>query len=114
MTTEIRDLAGDRRVIDRLVIEATEDWLGFFVIYGVLRKATGGHVTVDNFADAAMPVLRRLVTEFGIRPGDLEGRPPLFVPWSTSSDESLDRIERELRALDHEPLSDEICWFSAE
>jgi len=26
----------------------------------------------------------------------------------------LARIEREIRALDHPPLSDEICWFSVE
>jgi len=114
VSDELPDLAHDPAVIDRLVYEATEDWLGFFVVYGVLRKASGGTMTLANFADAAVPVLRVLMTEHGIRPGDLDGRPPEFTPWPTGVEESLTRLDREIRALDHEPLSDEICWFSAE
>jgi hypothetical protein len=110
----VPNLADDPAVIDRLVYEATDDWLGFFVIYGILRKASGGTMGLPQFADTAMPVLRKLMTEHGIRPGELVGKPPEFVPWTTGTPESLARIEREIRALDHEPLSDEIAWFSAE
>jgi hypothetical protein len=110
----VLNLADDPAVIDRLVYEATDDWLGFFVIYGILRKASGNTMGLREFADTAMPVLRKLMTEHGIRPGDLVGKPPEFVPWTTGTEESLARVEREIRALDHEPLSDEIAWFSAE
>jgi len=112
--TRLSELANDPDVIDRLVVEATDDWLGFFVIYGVLRKASKGRMELDDFADAAIPVLRVLMTGHGVKPGDLDGKPPVFTPWTTGTDESLARIEREIRALDHPPLSDEICWFSVE
>ncbi|MFL6140452.1 MAG: hypothetical protein ACJ72N_01105 [Labedaea sp.] len=114
MNTRLRDLARDPAVIDRLVTEATDDWLGFFVVYGVLRKASGATMGLAEFADAAIPVLRVLMTEHGVKPGDLDGKPPVFTPWPTSVEDSLARIEREIHALDHPPLSDEICWFSAE
>jgi hypothetical protein len=58
-----------------------------------------------------------LLTKYGIVPGDLIAGPdgkPLFVAWTSGVEESLSRIEAEIRALDHEPLSDEICWFSKE
>lgn len=69
---------------------------------------------LEDVMERTIPVLRVLMTEHSVRPGDLDGKPSVFTPWTTSVDESLARIEREIRALDHAPLSDEICWFSRE
>jgi hypothetical protein len=91
---------------------ASDDWLGFSGVTGMVVAARRSGKPDDLFRDIVLAVVRELLAR-GVRAGDLTGTgQPVVVPWPGAVDEVMSRIEREITALGRLPDSGEVCWFT--
>ncbi len=92
----------------RLLEECAEDWMGLWAFVWSVREEMG----IEELAErrkATMTIVSRLLNAGLIRPGCItkEG----FQPSHESTEEVLERIEREWDELEGEPTIGDIVWF---
>lgn len=92
----------------RLMEECAEDWAGLWSFIWSVREEMGVSDPAER-RKATMEIVSRLLAAGLIRAGDIadEG----FRPSSESSEEVLERIEREWDSMDGEPTIGDIVWF---
>jgi hypothetical protein len=100
-----------KELVDDLVKESEEDYIGLWEIAQASREDLGARTT-DEARSASLEVVARLYKR-GLRPGDyyLGTR---FDYWPDEGCQMmLDRIEREWITAGADPnLAEPICWFA--
>jgi len=97
----------------RYLLEYTRgDWVGFSVISGTVSALLGKGASWEECVVAVLRIVGDLYDE-GVRAGELTSsdQEP-FLPWPAGKQETLDRIEAEMRKLSALPDSGDICWFT--
>lgn len=79
-------------MINEIVGEASVDWIDMGHAIGIVSLAEGGD---DDLAllRRATSIVARLIREGRLVPGDVGPAPGVFVPWSSTPDESARRLE---------------------
>ena len=94
--------------IDNLLMRGTDDWIDASEVAGIAFEV-GGAKSTDDVRLLALAVIRHVVQEGLVEVGDVttDG----FRRWSTSTNECIERVEREWNALGRNPRLSEIAWF---
>jgi hypothetical protein len=91
---------------------ADDDWLGFSVITGTAATLLGKGYSLEQEERLVLRIVGDLL-DLGAQAGDLSDDPDgPFKPWHTGKNESLTRIETELKSLGRSPESGDICWIT--
>jgi hypothetical protein len=93
-----------------LLVEGLGDYVGLWEFASWLRTHEPS-ATDEEVRRKATEAVRRLVVGGHMSPGALTDGGG-FSPWTSDAGESLQRIDREWRALGRDPTIAEICWFS--
>lgn len=90
-----------------IVAECNDDYVGLWVVIRAVRRVIG------DKADATEPTLvliKRLINSEEIVAGQFNSQE--WQEWKMSTKEIVERVEREWKALGHEPNIGEIVWFT--
>jgi hypothetical protein len=99
------------RIIDDVLAELPEDWVGLWWIPARLREDFAIKDS-DEVRERSLEIVRALLSHRGVHFGHFSsGR---FERWSLTPDEVVTRIGREWRDLRHAPDIGEIGWFERE
>lgn len=93
--------------IEEFVLEAQEDYIGFWQIFGVVKDRTNNF---DIIRSEVFYIVETLLGR-GFLAGDLKGGCG-FEPWGQQEKGAVvSRILKEWQDLGHDPNIGDICWF---
>lgn len=102
--------AGDP-LLDSLVASAEDGAIGLWLIVSVVKSVRGAitEQSDDDVRDAALALVREALRQRVLVVGSFEAA---FEPWHVSPDDAVERIAREWRALERDPVPGEIASFA--
>jgi hypothetical protein len=95
--------------IDEILMLGLDDWIQASEIASVARTV-GGAATEGEVQRLSLDIIRGVIKEGLMAVGDVTTQG--FHAWVLSTEEALERIEREWKALGRNPSLGEICWLS--
>jgi len=99
-----------RAMVDRLLMEAADDWVGIWELPWMARSI-GGAQDPEGALNLSLQAIRETLDNGLVEVGDVTEVG--FRPWGVTSDEACHRIEREWRRFPDGPrLGDMSCWFN--
>ena len=101
-------------MVDDLLVRGSDDWVMLTELDWVVKSnATRYGVSLDPSAriSVGIEVLRRVIENGLMQPGDVIKEPPEFVTWDLSGPAALERIESGWRALGENLQMGDVCWL---
>lgn len=96
--------------IDDLLMRGCDDWVNAAEVTSV-AKFTGHAQSEDEIRSVSLKLIREVVQQGLMEIGDLPDEGRRLKLWPMTSQECLDRVEREWNALGRNPSLGEICWL---
>ncbi len=94
--------------------ECHDDHVGLWVILWLARRLFPG-ASSEKLKDITLLIVREVLEDE--QAGIVAGKPSpdgrSFVPWSTTTDETVRKIDEKWKALGREPNIGDIVWFTA-
>jgi len=87
-----------------------DDWVNAAEVTSV-AKFTGHAQSEDEIRSVSLKLIREVVQQGLMEIGDLPDEGRRLKLWPMTSQECLDRVEREWNALGRNPSLGEICWL---
>ncbi len=100
-------------VLESLIEECDRDHVGLWEIVNAVRLDLGSKGSQETRA-LALQLVRRLLSERGMRVGHPAPDGRGFVSWDLPPDQAVRRIEQEWTSLGREPNIGEVAWFTRE
>jgi hypothetical protein len=98
-------------VLESLVQECREDHIGLWRIANAARFDLGAANPAET-RSVSLHLIRRLLSQPGMRVGHPAPDGRGFIPWNVSAEEALCRIEDEWSALGRDPDIGEMAWLT--
>ena len=95
------------RVVEDIVIDCKEDYVGLWVIAGTLKVAGEADLTL---MESSIEVIREVSRRISLEYGQFEERG--FIPWDISLEDLLHRVRSEWVELGRKPTLGDIVWFT--
>jgi hypothetical protein len=96
--------------VDELVMRGCDDWVNAAEVTSVV-KFTGHAQSEDEIRSLSLKLIREVVQQGLMEIGDLPDEGRHLKLWPITSQESLDRVEHEWKALGRNPSLGEVCWL---
>jgi len=96
--------------IDDLLMRGCDDWVNAAEVTSV-AKFTGHAQSEDEIRSVSLKLIGEVVQQGLMEIGDLPDEGRRLKLWPMTSQECLDRVEREWNALGRNPSLGEICWL---
>jgi hypothetical protein len=96
--------------INDLLMRGCDDWVDVAEITSV-AKFTGHARSEEEIWDLSLTIIREVVQQGLMEIGDLPDQGGRLNLWPMTSEECLDRVQREWHALGRNPSLGEICWL---
>jgi hypothetical protein len=96
-------------MIDELLLRGADDWVMAADVAWVV-KSVCGPMTEEGLVDTSVNLIRTVIDQGLMKVGDVSDGG--FFEWDLSTKETVERVERQWKALGRQPDLGEVCWLA--
>ena len=98
------------RCVNEIVMRGCDDWVDACGVASIAINI-GNARSADEIRDLSLRIIREVIKQGLMEVGDLPDEGRRLILWPITSQECLDRVEREWIALGRNPSLSEVCWL---